>query len=108
MFSTPIERQVVTFLHIITLLLLSTRDNESRLLQQAKDYSTNLDKQALELEKADNFPDSSNTEVAKLRQQLLKHNNELAQAEERQYQLEYKIEWYEPNINLLYIYLYLH
>ena len=52
-----------------------------------------LEGQKTELEKADDFPDNSNSEVSKLRQQLLKHNNELAQAEERQYQLDYKIEW---------------
>ncbi|XP_064633168.1 coiled-coil domain-containing protein 146-like [Lineus longissimus] len=72
--------------------LKSTRDNETQLLQQAKQFSSEMDAQRGELEKADNFPDSSNTEVSKLREQLLKHNNELAQSEERQYQLEYTIE----------------
>ena len=51
-----------------------------------------LEKQKGELEKADNFPESSNTEVTKMRQQLLKYNNEYKQAMERQYQLEYQIE----------------
>ena len=72
----------------------STRENEGTLLQQAKEFSQELDRQKVELEKADNFPESSNSEVSKLRQQLLKHHNDLAQAEERQYQLDYKIEWY--------------
>lgn len=73
-------------------LLKSTRDNETKLLQQAKDCVIELDKQKSELEKADNFPESSNTEVTKMRQQLLKYNNEYKQAMERQYQLEYQIE----------------
>ena len=70
----------------------STRDNETKLLQQAKDCVIELDKQKSELEKADNFPESSNTEVTKMRQQLLKYNNEYKQAMERQYQQEYQIE----------------
>ena len=53
-----------------------------------------LERQTVELEKADNFPESSNSEVTKMREQLLKYNNDLSQAEERQYQLEYKMETY--------------
>lgn len=70
----------------------SSRENETKLLQQAKDCVLELEKQKAELEKADNFPESSNTEVTKMRQQLLKYNNEYKQAQERQYQLEYQIE----------------
>ncbi|KAL4226619.1 hypothetical protein ACF0H5_014602 [Mactra antiquata] len=73
-------------------ILKSTRESETNLLKQAKDYTVDLDRQRIELEKADNFPDGSNTEVSKMRQQLLKYNNELKQAQERQYQLEYQIE----------------
>ena len=76
------------------LFLHSTRDNEVDLLQKAKKYTNELERCKIELEKADNFPDSSNTEVSKLRQQLLKYNNDYAQAEERQYQFDYKIEWW--------------
>lgn len=69
------------------------------LLHMAKNYTVNLEGQNQELEKADNFPDSSDTDVSRMRQQLLKYRNELAQIEERQYQHEYKIEWYgyEPD-----------
>ncbi|XP_060560310.1 coiled-coil domain-containing protein 146-like [Ruditapes philippinarum] len=73
-------------------ILKNTRESETRLLSQAKECSAELDRQRLELEKADNFPDGSNTEVSKMRQQLLKYNNDLKQAQERQYQLEYQIE----------------
>jgi len=76
----------------VNLVLIRTRENELNLLKQTKQYAIELERQKAELEKADNFPESSNTEVSKLREVLLKHNNELAQTEERQYQLEYKIE----------------
>lgn len=72
--------------------MFSTRESEARLLKQAKECSSEMDRQRVELERADNFPDSSNTEVTKMRQQLLKYNNDLKQAQERQYQLEYQIE----------------
>ncbi|BFZ08931.1 hypothetical protein BsWGS_11970 [Bradybaena similaris] len=75
--------------------LKSTRDREAQLLQDAKNYANELERQKVELEKADNFPENSNTEVSKMREQLLKSNNELAQTAERQYQLEYKIECLE-------------
>ena len=74
-------------------LIFRTRENELHLLNQAKEFSSELESQNSELEKADAFPESSNTEVTKLRQQLLKHTNELAMTDERQYQLEYKLEW---------------
>ncbi|XP_054752363.1 coiled-coil domain-containing protein 146-like [Lytechinus pictus] len=69
-----------------------TRESELGLLQTAKEATQVLEKQTVELEKADNFPDSSNTENSKLRAKLLKHNNEIDQAEERNYQYEFKIE----------------
>ncbi|XP_071960472.1 coiled-coil domain-containing protein 146-like [Antedon mediterranea] len=78
-----------THLHKI---LASTRDSESKFLQAAKESSTILEKQNAELEKADNFPDSSNTEVTKYRMQLLKHRNEFDQSEERKYQYEFQKE----------------
>lgn len=51
-----------------------------------------VQRQRAELEKGDSFPEGDNTEVNKLRQELLNHHNELAQADERQYQLEFKLE----------------
>lgn len=72
--------------------LKQTRENELKLLHEAKNCSSDVEKQHNELEKADHFPDDSNTEVSRLREQLLKHNNELAQTDDRQYQLDYKLE----------------
>jgi hypothetical protein len=70
----------------------STRENETSLLSQAKECSAELDRQCIELEEADNFTNGSNTEVSKMRQQLLKYNNDLKQVQERQYELEYQID----------------
>jgi len=72
--------------------LTATREQESSLLRQAKEMHQEVQRQRGELEKGDNFPDGDNTEVNKLRQELLKYHNELAQADERQYQLEFKLE----------------
>ena len=72
--------------------LLRTRESEAQLMQEAKEFTNEKERQVGELQKADEFPNSSNTEVTKLREQLLKYNNDISQAEERQYQLEYKIE----------------
>ncbi|XP_072181857.1 coiled-coil domain-containing protein 146-like [Diadema setosum] len=72
--------------------LARTRESELGLLQMAKELTQSMEKQSIELEKADNFPDSSNSETSKLRAKLLKHNNEIDQAEERNYQYDFKIE----------------
>ena len=73
-----------------------TRDNEGKYMEQGKSFMLQLDQQQKELESADVFPDTtSNAEVQKLRQQLLTYTNKLAQTDEVQYQLDYKIEWYE-------------
>lgn len=72
--------------------LKATREQESSLLHKAKEMHQEVQRQRVELEKGDSFPDGDNTEVNKLRQELLKHHNELAQADERQYQLEFKLE----------------
>lgn len=81
--------------------LKRTRSNEGVLLQQAKTYTNELEVQRVELEKGDNFPESSNTEVSKLREQLLKYHNDMSQAEEKQYQLEYKIETLEEEKKII-------
>ncbi|XP_069141238.1 coiled-coil domain-containing protein 146-like [Argopecten irradians] len=72
--------------------LKRTRESEANLLNTAKEHTIELERQRSELEKGDNFPDSSNTEVTKMRQQLMKHNNEYAQILEREYQQQYELE----------------
>ncbi|XP_043569757.1 coiled-coil domain-containing protein 146 isoform X3 [Chiloscyllium plagiosum] len=63
--------------------LRRTQESEVKLLQDAKLFTAELERQRQELEKADQFPDSYDTEVNKLRQQLLHCQNELNQTEER-------------------------
>jgi len=63
------------------------------LIQQAKDFSNQLAQQKYDLEKADMFPDNSNTEVSEMRESLLSYHNDLALTEERLDQLNYKIQW---------------
>ncbi|XP_067915346.1 coiled-coil domain-containing protein 146 isoform X3 [Heterodontus francisci] len=63
--------------------LKRTQESEIKLLQDAKFFTAELERQRQELEKADQFPESYDTEVNKLRQQLLHCQNELNQTEER-------------------------
>ena len=90
--TEPLTSVQCRFLESLFVIYCRTREHERTLLEEAKDYTSELERQKIEIEKGDNFPDSSNSEVSKLRQQLLKYNNDLAQTEERQYQLEYKLE----------------
>lgn len=73
--------------------LKRTRENETSLLKKAKEFTVTLEKQRSELEKGDNFPAGSNAnEVTKLREQYLKFRNETEKAEDRKYQVEYRLE----------------
>ncbi|KAG9489979.1 hypothetical protein GDO78_005738, partial [Eleutherodactylus coqui] len=79
----------------------SIQESEIQLLQDAKRFTYLLEQQQHELEKADQFPEGSNTEVSRMRQQLLKYNNDLNQAEEREYHLQYKLECLREEKRLL-------
>eukprot|EP00112_Aurelia_sp_Birch-Aquarium-sp1_P005509 Seg1627.3 transcript_id=Seg1627.3/GoldUCD/mRNA.D3Y31 product="Coiled-coil domain-containing protein 146" protein_id=Seg1627.3/GoldUCD/D3Y31 len=72
--------------------LKTTRESESSLLYDAKSLIQEAQRQRLELEKGEAFPDIEDNEVKRLRSQWLKHNNELSAADERMYQLEFKVE----------------
>uniref|UniRef100_UPI00398EE4B2 coiled-coil domain-containing protein 146 isoform X2 n=1 Tax=Pristiophorus japonicus TaxID=55135 RepID=UPI00398EE4B2 len=62
---------------------MKTQESEVQLLQDIKVFNVKLERQRQELEKADQFPESYDTEVNKLRQRLLHFQNELNQTEER-------------------------
>lgn len=64
-----------------------------QLLQDAKRFTNQLEQQQHELQKVDQFPESSNTEVSRMRQQLQKYNNDLHEAEDREYRLQFKLDW---------------
>ncbi|XP_075713445.1 coiled-coil domain-containing protein 146 [Rhinoderma darwinii] len=81
--------------------LKSIQESEIQLLQDAKRFTYSLEQQQNELDKADEFPEGSNTEVSRMRQKLLKYNNELNEAEEREYHLQYKLECLREEKRLL-------
>ncbi|XP_036812755.1 coiled-coil domain-containing protein 146-like isoform X2 [Oncorhynchus mykiss] len=72
--------------------LKSSQQSEIRLLQEAKRFRAELERQQRDLETAEQFPEGPDTEVSRMRQQLLKFHNDLRQAEERDYQMNYQLE----------------
>ncbi|XP_031676491.1 LOW QUALITY PROTEIN: coiled-coil domain-containing protein 146-like [Oncorhynchus kisutch] len=72
--------------------LKSSQQSEIRLLQEAKQFRAELERQQRDLETAEQFPEGPETEVSRMRQQLLKFHNDLRQAEERDYQMNYQLE----------------
>lgn len=75
------------------IFIFRTRDNESNLLIQVKELQVELERQRVELEKADNLPDkTSNSEVINLRRDILKSVNAKDEILDREYQLNYKFE----------------
>ncbi|XP_064815560.1 coiled-coil domain-containing protein 146 [Oncorhynchus masou masou] len=71
--------------------LKSSQQSEIRLLQEQR-FRAELERQQRDLEMAEQFPDGPDTEVSRMRQQLLKSHNDLRQAEERDYQMNYQLE----------------
>ena len=72
--------------------LKDSRERERSSLQTAKQLTNDLEKQRLELDKAEDFPEGSNTEVAKLRNDLMTYHNELDLSADRQFQYDFQIE----------------
>jgi hypothetical protein len=73
------------------LTLKRSRENEARLLKESKECLKQLDDNKEVLQKADAFPDNLTNEVLKIRAQYLKYENDAACADERLYNLEYKL-----------------
>lgn len=71
----------------------SSQESEIRLLQDAKRLTAELERQQQELEKAERFPEGTETEVGRMRRQLLIYHNNIREADEQQYQLQYQLEW---------------
>nr|XP_055046099.1 coiled-coil domain-containing protein 146 [Misgurnus anguillicaudatus] len=72
--------------------LKSSQDSELKLMQEAKAYRSKLKQQNQELETAELFPEGHDTEVSSLKQKLLQSYNELKEAEERDYQMQFQIQ----------------
>ncbi|KAL7976296.1 hypothetical protein Chor_002515 [Crotalus horridus] len=74
------------------LQLLSTlQESEIQLLQDAKRFTVKLEEQQQELEKAEQFPESATSEVSKLRQQYLRYFNEYNAIQEREFEIQYRL-----------------
>ncbi|KAJ8386940.1 hypothetical protein AAFF_G00165370 [Aldrovandia affinis] len=72
--------------------LKSSQESEIRLLQDAKRFAAELERQQQELEKAERFPEGTDTEVGRMRRQLLIYHNNIREADEQEYQLQYQLE----------------
>ncbi|MEE6481405.1 hypothetical protein FKM82_012853, partial [Ascaphus truei] len=81
--------------------LKSLQESEIQLLQDAKRFTYQLEQQQQELDKADQFPEAFTTDVSRMRQQLLNYNNDLNEAEEREYRLQYKLDCLREEKKLL-------
>ncbi|CAH7472811.1 Ccdc146 [Phodopus roborovskii] len=57
-------------------MVVSTQESELQLLQNAKLFTEQIQQQLVRLQQADDFPNVFSTEVCKLREQLLKYQNE--------------------------------
>lgn len=60
-------------------------------MQDAKRFTVEIEQQQQALEKADQFPEGFTSEVSRMRQQLLKYQNEYTAIKEREYELQYKL-----------------
>ncbi|XP_066523179.1 coiled-coil domain-containing protein 146 [Hoplias malabaricus] len=73
-------------------ILRGSQESELHLLQEAKRFRAELEHQQQELEKAEQFPEGQDTEVSRMRHQLLQFYNKIRQAEDREYQMLYQLE----------------
>lgn len=69
----------------------STQDSEVHLLQNAKRFTERIQQQRFHLQQADKFPEAFSTEVSKMREQLLKYQNEYNAVKEREYHNQYRL-----------------
>ncbi|XP_002712067.2 coiled-coil domain-containing protein 146 [Oryctolagus cuniculus] len=77
-----------TFLHDT---VMSSQESEVRLLQNAKRFTEQIQQQQFHLQQADNFPEAFSTEVSKMREQLLKYQNEFNAVKEREFHNQYRL-----------------
>uniref|UniRef100_A0A8C6HG15 Coiled-coil domain containing 146 n=1 Tax=Mus spicilegus TaxID=10103 RepID=A0A8C6HG15_MUSSI len=71
--------------------VVSTQESEVQLLENAKRFTEQIQQQQVCLQQAEDFPNVFTTEVCKLREQLLKYQNEYTAAQEREYHIQYKL-----------------
>ncbi|XP_017709873.1 PREDICTED: coiled-coil domain-containing protein 146 isoform X2 [Rhinopithecus bieti] len=71
--------------------VMSTQESEVQLLQNAKRFTEQVQQQQFHLQQADNFPEAFSTEVSKMREQLLKYQNEYNAVKEREFHNQYRL-----------------
>ncbi|OXB70072.1 UNVERIFIED_CONTAM: hypothetical protein H355_005525, partial [Colinus virginianus] len=81
--------------------VISLQESEIQLLQEAKQLSVDLEQQQHELEKAEQFPEGSSSEVCRIRQQLLHCQNEYNAIKEREHEIEFRIKCLREEKRLL-------
>ncbi|XP_032298218.1 coiled-coil domain-containing protein 146 isoform X2 [Coturnix japonica] len=79
----------------------SLQESEIQLLQEAKRLSVDLEQQQHELEKAEQFPEDSSSEVWRIRQQLLNCQNEYNAIKEREHGIQLRIKCLQEEKRLL-------
>ncbi|KAM5236429.1 coiled-coil domain-containing protein 146 [Ctenodactylus gundi] len=72
--------------------VISTQESEVQLLHNAKRYTEQIRQQQLHLQQAETFPQAQTTEVSKMREQLLKYQNEYYAAQQRESQNQYRLD----------------
>ncbi|XP_029783741.1 coiled-coil domain-containing protein 146 [Suricata suricatta] len=81
--------------------VISTQESEVQLLQDAKRFTKQIQQQQIHLQQADNFPEAFTTEVSKMRQQLLKYQNEYNAVKEREFHNQYRLNSLTEEKNLI-------
>ncbi|XP_073184662.1 coiled-coil domain-containing protein 146 isoform X3 [Lepidochelys kempii] len=81
--------------------VISLQESEIQLLQEAKHFTVEIEQQKQALEKADQFPEGFTSEVSRMRQQLLKYQNEYTAIKEREYELQYRLNSLQEDKRLL-------
>uniref|UniRef100_A0A4X1VC78 Coiled-coil domain containing 146 n=1 Tax=Sus scrofa TaxID=9823 RepID=A0A4X1VC78_PIG len=71
--------------------VMSTQESEVQLLQDAKRFTEQIQQQQFHLQQADDFPEAFTTEVSKMREQLLKYQNEYNAVKEREFHNQYRL-----------------
>nr|XP_058153943.1 coiled-coil domain-containing protein 146 isoform X4 [Dasypus novemcinctus] len=71
--------------------VISTQESEVQMLEDAKRFTEQIEQQQFHLQQADNFPEAFNTEVSKMREQLLKYQNEYNAVKEREFHNQYRL-----------------
>ena len=75
----------------LSFVCMSTQESEVQLLQDAKRFTEQIQEQQFHLQQADNFPQAFTTEVSKMREQLLKYQNEYNAVKEREFHNQYRL-----------------